>query len=266
MKKYIFLSILILISLNSFSQIITKEEAYQKSISNLYVQKNHNKSDTGNHSYFGINLGINNSNFYSFSDYHDEYYYMPYINYDFSLFYIENTNKNTFLGFELENQNISIKSYTLYFTVSTYDEQHIKYNLNFMNFYPLFGIYLVNDDRVKISLNISPYVGFLVYSKAVGIVKESDWKQVVDTAGNIINIPIIETYNINDSPVKDKSNFNFGFRLGYNIMIDLNKNWTMFLVNNYSMGLVNMIDESKLYNMTFQLGISYKFNNNFYKK
>ena len=49
-------------------------------------------------------------------------------------------------------------------------------------------------------------------------------------------------------------------------MIDLNKNWTMFLVNNYSMGLVNMIDESKLYNMTFQLGISYKFNNNFYKK
>jgi hypothetical protein len=41
MKKYIFLSILILISLNSFSQIITSEEAYQKSINFFEFKTNY---------------------------------------------------------------------------------------------------------------------------------------------------------------------------------------------------------------------------------
>jgi len=275
MKQIILSFILIIYSINTFPQYINynltnQSETLSSSNNELNLSK---MTDTSAFykSEIGFTAGFNRCIFYNFCEDCegcDDEDYKPYINYSFSFFYKEKTGDKTYVGIELENAAFKIKAKTFSFDLMYYYKQNVEYYINDIKIFFLFGSKIIDAKNIDLNFDIGPCVSYQLYSKAKGNAEKEIWVQHQDTAGNIIMVPELRRYSFVESPTKDFEKFNIGMRLDYNIEIFLNERLSLMFVNNYFLGILETFNlcNKKLWDITFSLGVIYKFNKTYQKK
>jgi len=199
-----------------------------------------------------------------------------YDNYSVSIFYLHDLTKIFSSGIEIENTAIKMNSEyseTSYWGSAflghyeAYYYENLDYNLNNLNFFVLLHFNLISKNKIRLSLNIDPYFSYTIYSKVKGMIEQTEFITVYDTAyGHEVVNPELRTHDINESPNIEK--INLGFKLGYNLEFNISQNISLLFIHNYYFIKNNTLNNKprNLQSMKLSLGLCYRFTNKNLKK
>jgi hypothetical protein len=195
----------------------------------------------------GVTAGINQSQLYGPSD--DSYYranFKAYMNYTASIFYKEPITDRITTGFELENMHVksSIDAVEQTGVAHTYHYNAVL-DLNYANLHFLYAIKLFSIQKAKFTATISPYVGYLIHSKAVGYETSPTPYTYIDSLGKPHDILWDEKYNINETQTKMMRKMNIGLSISLDASFPVNDKLTVLLKAAYNMGAWNVMKQEK---------------------
>jgi hypothetical protein len=195
----------------------------------------------------GVTAGINQSQLYGPSD--DFYYratFKPYVNYTASIFYKEPLTDRITNGFELESMHVksSIDAIEQIGVAHTY-HYNVLLDLNYVNLHFLYAIKLFSIQKTKFTATISPYVGYLIHSKAVGYGTRPTPYTYIDSLGKPHDILWDEKYNINETQTKMMRKINIGLSASLDASFPVNDKLTVLLKAAYDMGAWNVMKQEK---------------------
>ncbi len=210
----------------------------------------------------GIKGGINRSHFYNsfFTVFYNKNC-KPYNKYLFSLVYRETKDKKN-IGLELQYKAKSaiIEDLDLGLGSSSYDSIH--YYLNYIDLYLLVGYNIIEKKYINIYWNLTPYIGYLVNSKAVG----TGWYSSHYTDSTGTTSYKVNHWKMNESPINDISKIDIGIGLGFGISFPIGDKYKLFVENSYSIGFApkgNDFIYSNTLDVMFSIGLLYKLDSFF---
>ena len=210
-----------------------------------------------------ITTGLSNSNFYTWHA-KDEYKtdYRDYNNYLFSVIYKERYNKNLYHGIELENSRFISNVESEYLAGYSSYYHNVQYEMNLLTLFFLIEKEYSIFKNTGLFLNVSPFAGYSIFSKAQGAGWDYIYKTRIDSNGNEINYITKDHWTKNEKNTKDLEKYILGLRLGIGFKMHLNEKFSLAIRNSYSFGVNNIMKNENLNytsarKINFSIGIIY---------
>lgn len=190
----------------------------------------------------GISGGIHKSGFYG--EEKNEYAkYKSYWSYMASAYYKASISNKLYAGFELEK--IHVKS-NFYFLKNITPRASSIYDalldLDYINFHFLVGDELFSIKGAIVSGTLSPYVGYLLQSKATGYEKQTISYVYSDSLGLHTGY-FIKQDDVDEKQARKARQMNAGMGVSLDLTIPLRKELAFVLKTSYNIGVYNTISE-----------------------
>lgn len=233
-------------------------------VSFTYAQSEKEEVKTQNQSEIGIYAGTHKSGFYGSRG--SSINYKSFGSYVASAYYKKPISDKLFSGFELEYMHV--KSNLHYSNAIEIKRSHTYdalINLDYINFHFLFGGELFSIKGTTISGTLSPYFGYLLYSKASGYEMYTEGYTYFDSLGMMHNGTGYQKQLIEGEQIELIRKSNIGMCLNLDASIPVIKKLFLVVRAGYNLGIYSVINESEkrfagIRGYSFSVGLALKIN------